>query len=79
MSKDPTTPERYAVDAMNMAVGALKAKRTDGDGVDHVIAKLEIAIGKFDQRCDHEWEGFKSPNGGLAGVCKKCSVTRYTQ
>ena len=40
MSKDPMTAERFAVDAMTMAIGALKAKRVEGDGTDHVVAKL---------------------------------------
>lgn len=79
MSKDPDTPERYAVDAMHMAIGALLAHRTDDNGNERIIAKLERAIGKFDARCEHEWEGAKHPAGGLVGTCKKCFVTRRTQ
>lgn len=79
MAKDPVTRERFAVDAMNAAIGALKAKRTEGDRIDEVIAKLEHAVSKFDVRCDHDWEGFQSPHGGVQATCKKCGVTRYSQ
>lgn len=54
MAKDPITAERYAVEAMSMAIGALKAKRVEGDGTDHVVRKLELAIDKLDPRCDHD-------------------------
>lgn len=79
MSKDKMTPERYAVDAMNIAIGALKALKNSESDLDFVIFKLQNAIDKFDPRCDHDWEAAKSPIGGAQATCKKCLVTRYTQ
>lgn len=79
MAKDQKTPERFAVEAMTLAIGALKMARTDTNGADHVIEVLNVAIGKFDPRCDHDWIGAQSPHGGLQATCKKCGVVRYTQ
>lgn len=77
MSKDPLTPERYAVDAMHMAIGALRMSRKEGDGSDEIVERLRRAIDKFDPRCEHDWAAAQSPNGGVQGTCKKCGVTRY--
>ncbi len=77
MPKDPVTPERYAVEVMQMAIGALECFVTEHNGVNNVIERLRRAVDKFDPRCDHEWVGAQSPRGGVEGTCKKCGVTRY--
>lgn len=76
MPKDPDTPERYAVDAMQRAIGLLEAFRSDQNGVQNVIKRLEHAISKFDSRCDHVWEAAIDPSGGVVGACKKCHAVR---
>lgn len=79
MSKDPKTAERFAVEAMATAIGALRALKRDGDLLDTVINQLLTAIDKFDPRCEHEWIAARSPHGGVDATCKKCGVTRYVQ
>ncbi len=77
MAKDRKTPERVAVEAMTMAIGALKM--SDAKNADFVVAALQDAIDAFDPRCDHEWNTALSPHGGLQAECRKCHVVRYTQ
>lgn len=81
MAKDPVTAERYAVDAMNKAVGALETFRNDLNGVANIIEQLKVAIEKFDIRCDHDWVGDKSVHKpkGYVETCTKCGVCRYSQ
>lgn len=80
MAKDQKTPERFAVEAMTLAMGALHMARTEANGADHVIQILKVAIDKFDPRCDHDWSnGALRPQGGVQAECRKCHVVRYAE
>lgn len=73
------SPERYAVNAMYEAIGALRALTRDDDNLSHVIRKLEIGIEKIggEEECNHDWDGGLDPSGGISARCKKCGTKRH--
>lgn len=78
MARTPEPPERYAITAISMAIGALEGLRREGDGLQNVIVALQEAIARLDPRCDHSFgEACKMPDGGFAAKCTKCGELHY--
>ena len=71
-------PIKYAIASMGEAIGAVLISKTEHNGADRIVNKLENAIGKLAEfsACDHGWTAYAQPDGTALGQCKKCGLTR---